>query len=527
MQKRKNKGLLLGILATITSISTLFPLIKQQVVNDPANDIKKIINIANDIINNYDISEFPDIIKNKEELEDLIEDYKNNEYKILDKTKELKDSINDFVNKFNKEIENLTINFFEGYKNIELYNNKYANQDIKNSSFLENHLLGWDVNNKIKDEIIKASEKYFETATQKETIKAKTEQVFDNLVNQAYKINLEDWNKPNVHKLSKKEIENKYLSVIYETSRVLRKYLLNSLKEGAKFISESRFVLPNNVWFQMMNKTFGYFALNGEEAENYGLKYINDLKLEDYNEENGWVIPDDKHLFIPNSNYMQYYSDLWPYYFMNSEQDLYWSIYPYFAYAYLHDDILDVNNTALEDEPDDYFIFSKFGKIKSIYDKDIYLDDFLNNQANQIYLQSKHDWFNNEPFWTSSQWTYNDLNFSFNIFQVLYINATIGYSIEQIQMLKHKNISILNYKYFENAVSLFDEIIKNKVLKLKEKLKSKKLELETDEPQDQEIITNINKLLAFPEYNQVQETLMKKYEMFKDGFISKAEEILK
>ncbi|TPE57757.1 hypothetical protein FJO69_00980 [[Mycoplasma] falconis] len=528
---KKNKGLLIGILATITSISTLFPLIKKQIAidepknnNDLVDENQKIVDIVNEIINNYDTKDFPNIIKDKEELEELIKEGDKN--KIEDKVKELKEKIENFVDDFNKKSEDLAINFFEGYKNIDLYNNELANNDLRNSSFLKNDLLGWNVNDKIREEIINASLKYFTSETQEETIKVKTEEEFNKLINEAYKIDLDNWKNPKIPNISKQKIEDKYLSVIFETSRVLRKHILENFREGVKFISESRFVLPNNIWFQMMNKTFGYFALNNKQAKEYSLEYINSLKLDDYNAKNGWVIPNDKDLFTPNENYMLYYSDFWPVWSLNKEKGLYWSLYPYFAYAYLYNDILDAENTILQpDQEMNYFEFVKNNEDKFVYNKELLLEDFLSRESYDWYLETKQNWFDN-PAKLEELLENKKLEFSFNVFEVINLNW-IPYTPKQKEVIRHQNISVLNYKYFEEAVSLFDEIIRNKVLELKEKLKSKKIELEKDELQNQEIIDKINKLLVFPEYDQIQETLMKKYDMFKDGFINKAEEILK
>ncbi|TPE57281.1 hypothetical protein FJO69_02115 [[Mycoplasma] falconis] len=498
-----------------------------------------VLDTSYDITRHYDTSAYPDIKKANNELENILNNPNSTQEDIKKATNKVKEKVTEFVNAFNNEVTNTTSNFYNGWENLDLYNNEKANSDGQNASFIKDDLMGWN-NTDIKEEIANISKQYFDNEEQESTLTADNLNDFKNKVDNLYKIDISDWSKPNIPGISQEEVRNKYLSVIYETTRVLRGHILKSLTDGAKFISASRYILPNNIWLQMMNKTFGYYAKDGKlEDENSSLKTIDETQIDEYATENGWFVPtDEKQLFTPNWAYMPTYNEDYPL-FVEDSSKIYWTLYPYFQYAYLNNEILNPSIVSLfrEDEEDDEnynMIFEKMDNAnvdKDIYSKDMDLSEFLSEDAYKAFLKNQGSWF--DPSQQDSN--YKDQNkpveengskfeFNFDIFK-FFINYP--FSSSQSAALAKNNISSLNVKYFNEAVIMFNDLYQKQVEEIREKLETKKAELEKDSTNNSETLAKINSLLETPKYEEVNKPLMDKYSYFNDSFISKANELLK
>ncbi|TPE57282.1 hypothetical protein FJO69_02120 [[Mycoplasma] falconis] len=500
-------------------------------VQEEAMDTEK---VADTILDAYDTSKFPDIDKAKKELDEVLNNPNATEEEIEKATEKVKEKVTEFVNDFNENVSNTTSNFYNGWEGLDLYNNQKANSGEENSSFIQSDLMGWD-NQGIKDEIADIASKYFDNKSQQSTLHSDNAEDFNKAVDESYKIDITDWSDPKIPGVTQKEVEDKYLSVIYETTRVLRKHLLKSLNDGAKFISASRGVIPNNIWLQMMHKTFGYYALDGEspDQDNLSLQSINETPLEEYTEENGWVIPDsDKTLFSPNLDYVPTYDELFPVY-VTAEQ-AYWTLYPYFQYAQLYNKILNPSNVNIESDPNEDGNYLQFvekednASDKDVYSEDVELQNFLSPEAYEAYLKNKDNWFNSVTKNDKTNSTVAEQNgikfeFSFDIFKYF---SGIPWTSEQVDEIAEHNISSLNAKYFNEAVSIFNDTYQKEVENVRNQLEAKKLELEKDSENNAETLEKINNLLAAPKYSDLKQPLMDKYSYFKDQFIEPAKEIL-
>ncbi|TPE57283.1 hypothetical protein FJO69_02125 [[Mycoplasma] falconis] len=487
-----------------------------------------VVKVANLILKDYDVTNHPKIRDSKIELEQILNNPNASKEDIKIATDKLKEHITNFVNEFNEDITNTTNNFYQGFQSLELYNTEKANESTNNSSFLANDIMGWN-NNGIKEDIIKKSEKYFLGPDEEITINTNSKEEFDKAVNKAYKIDITNWENPKIPGLSAKKVHDKYLSVIYETSRVLRNRLLNGLADGGKFIFDSRYELPNNVWWEMMHKTFAYIPIKGRDyltdSKHSTFEEINNYPSKDYTSENGWFIPDDKQLLDPNWEYSPTY---WPDFpVIHTVDEVYWTLYPYIQYAYFLKDILNPEVVTLESShpqrPNDPRMeWVKLNK-ESVYGEDLDLANFLTKEAYEAYLKNKNNWYTSTINKTGTTNEGNIIEFGFNIFKV-FVNQP--WTTEQFKEIEKRNISVLNIEYFNKAVIMYNNVYREKVNDIRNKLELKKAELEKDSEANANEIYEIEELLAYSSYDEINLPLMDKIDKIYDDFITPAQNIL-
>ncbi|WP_036452825.1 hypothetical protein [Mycoplasma buteonis] len=545
---------------------------------------RKYSEISTTLADNYDL---PEEVKTlNDEIKVLMQDKEANRKEINQKTKELKEKLNDFVKDFNESRAVTSEKFYEGYSKLDLYKNIRLNTMHSNSSsqLPQNELMGWtDKNNsKLNEEIKKLSLELFETKEQIKVLEAQTKQDFKENEEEAFKIDITNIREPKIPGVSLQQLKDKYMSVIYNVSRVYRESLLKSLKDTADFIDASYTILPKGDFMRMLMKAFGYLTASKEDGTTFGRsgKTWEILQLPD-SEFDEAKLPDFEEIHKP-TNYTGV-TDLDPIY--HTPEELYWNTMPYILAAKNLDDFgYFIYGKELEDFDEETNIYDSFPNKKEIieyfkqisdewneemdeprrdefedeesyqkelakwnkyelehsewegrfvkflnspYSKDATLDTFKKAVNIDAMLSSKNTvpWFGeNDNLGSMNGPSAFNSAFTFYLFS---LNTKYPYSMQQLSSAK--NLFQISRDDFTKATVKFNEIMNEKVTEIQAKLNqisSSSLDFDFSTKNDSEVASQLQKLLTVPEYQAVDKALMDKYKYFQEELIKPGSELM-
>ncbi|WP_426461537.1 hypothetical protein [Mycoplasma hafezii] len=491
-------------------------------------DAKKVINAVELILKDYDIPNSDEINKILTDLNDLINEPKQNIQKISETKHKLFEKAQEFADSFNNAVETTTTNFYKGFKNFRLYDDNLATGNVV-SSFVQVPLLGWnDIRNKeITDQLKEISKKYLTNNEQLDTLNAQNDAQFNSAVEEAYKINLNDLDNPKIPGVNKKSVNEKYLSVIYESAQLLRTWILKTFDEWWQWLQIAKEYLTPTQYIEMLVKTTGYGLENLEysELKNKQSEYFdpNERNFEMPDEYAFKVEPNNsnlnqKELFADNAS-VSNWGLLWDSAIaLLSENPMGYSIYPFIWGAQQFGDITNWDNSGIK--PDK----------SSIYSKSLTLDEFLKNKKYyEVFLNNKTPWYG-EPIKLGSRT--NDLinveedgsKFTFD-----FMTNPLNYSYTYSQTVGFENFSYVFRELFNERVELFNQNLKADVENYSSMLQKLKNLIHKEVQQGNNSFVNvatiIDKATDIQSFDQNTMNLIEKYNYYKNELLNTKDQL--
>ncbi|WP_426461381.1 hypothetical protein [Mycoplasma hafezii] len=497
---------------------------------------KNIIKATEIILDKYDVDNKDKIEPLLDKLKDLLNepDNKINEIKVT--SDELLSEDREFADNFNKKISSTTSHFYNVFKNFRLYDDKFAAGRMV-SSFVQVPLLGWnDERNKTITEELKAiSEKYLTNKKQQESLDANNDNEFNKSVDRAYKIYLDDIADPQIPGINKQAVDDKYLSIIWESAKLLRGWILKTFNEWWQWLQIAKEYLTPAEYIEMLVKTTLY-GLGADTNTDNLLWESNDFfntKTEKFEPNDHLFVMPDEYAFMvnksdPNFDQKEYSyeyrsngnwwglwdTDSWVYRF--NDGIMLYSIFPYIWGAQQFNDITTwINNDSIK--PD----------LNTPYSSKVMLDNFLTNKEYfKRFLDSKTPWYGATNYYPTSEELYNHIfTFSFN-----FMANSLGL-FSSMQVDDHYNAAYIFRDLFRERTELFNQNFKIDVdnyLSTIRELDNLINSLPSLEQNyfNQNLIKQISTLAQVEDFSTNTLDLVEKYNYYKQNLLDTKEEII-